>query len=380
MPAQRFYTTRTVYHGPGAFSSLTEAAARLGGVKPGIVTDSHLVDAGIRDRVKKTGLENPDWLETAPAEPGAESVSACVDFLKDRDLVIAIGGGSVIDTAKMASVIVTNGGKLTDYFGVKDAARRGIPLIAVPTTAGTGSEATPAAVFKSPDDGTKRGIRFDLLLPESAVLDPELTMSLPRSLTASTGVDALTHAVEAYVGKDATLMSDMAAERAIALISSNLRRAVERGDDAEARECMLMASYLAGMAICVAGVGAVHALAHTLGGIHGIAHGIANSLLLPAVMEFNRESRIDKFARVASLLGENTEGLDSETAAERAVVAVRTLTGDLGIPQSLGELGVTKENFSRIVDRCLATQGRILANNPREVSPGSAAALLDQAL
>ena len=375
MPTQRFYTTRIVHHGKGALSSLPEEIARLGGINPGIVTDSHLVDAGIRDRVEKTGLRATGWLETEPVEPGIDSVSECVNFLKNHDLVIAIGGGSVIDTAKMASIMVTNGGELTDYFSGKSAAKRGIPLIAVPTTAGTGSEATPSAVIKSPEDGAKRGIRFDLLLPESAVLDPELTWSLPGSLTASTGVDALTHAVEAYVAKQATLMSDMAAERAIELIAAYLRRAVAKGDDEEAREGMLMASYLAGIAICVAGVGAVHALAHTVGGIHSIGHGVANSIFLPAVMKFNGDSRREKFTKMALLLGESTEGPDVETAAERAV---RALTKDLGIPQRLRELGVSREDLGPIGNRCLATQDRILANNPRKVDPESAAALLNQ--
>ena len=160
MTYQRFFTVGTVYHGPGSIASLPEEIFRLGGSRPGIVTDTSLVHAGIRNRVEQIGIQNSEWLEMEPAEPNADAVSQCAEFLGGRDLTIAIGGGSIIDTAKLASIIVTNGGELNDYLSSPAAEKNGLPLIAVPTTAGTGSEVTPAAVFKSPEDGAKKGILF----------------------------------------------------------------------------------------------------------------------------------------------------------------------------------------------------------------------------
>ena len=270
-----------------------------------------------------------------------------------------------MDTAKMAAVLVTNPGKVTDFFGVDRVPNPGIPVIAIPTTAGTGSEVSTAAVFLDTEAQAKRGLRSDHLLPRLAILDPLLTVSLPPHLTASTGIDALTHAIEGYTNTISTMMSEMMAEKAIELIEKNLRAAFADGEDISARYGMLMGSYVSGINLAIASVNVIHALAHTLGGTYRIAHGVANSLFLPYVMEFNRISCRDKFAKVASLLGEDVAGLSTDEASIKAIEAVRKLIADLNIPQHLSELDIPTEAIDLIPERCMETQGRLIALNPR---------------
>ena len=270
-----------------------------------------------------------------------------------------------MDTAKMAAVMVTNPGKVTDFFDVDRVSNPGIPVIAIPTTAGTGSEVSTAAVFLDTEAQAKKGVHADTLLPRLAILDPSLTVSLPQRLTASTGIDALTHAIEGYTTTISTLMSELMAEKAMELIEKNLRAAYANGKDISARYGMLMGSYVSGINLAIASVSVVHSLAHTLGGTYRIGHGIANSLFLPYVMEFNRISCREKFAKVASLLGENVAGLSAKEASTRAIQAVRRLLTDLNIPQHLSELDVPKEAIDVIPERCMETQGRLIALDPR---------------
>ena len=367
MGISKFLTAEIVYHGPGAISMLPQEIARLGGEHPCIVTDSGLTKTKVVDRVKEAAETAVLCFDKVVPEPPIELVYQCVDFIKENkcDILIALGGGSSMDTAKMSSVVATNGGKVPDYFGVNKVPKAGIPVIAVPTTAGTGSEASPAAVFVDKEAKAKKGLRSDFLLPRSVLLDPELTVSLPQSLTASTGIDALTHAIECYTSVNSTIMGDFTAEKSIEMIDENLRNAYANGGDIEARNGMLMASYIAGISLAVSNVGIVHALAHTLGGMHQIPHGTANSLFLPYVMEFNRIACREKYANVAELLGENIEGLSLDEASLQAVDAVRSLTRDLNIPQSLKDLGLSENILDSIAENCMATQGRIIGNNPR---------------
>jgi alcohol dehydrogenase class IV len=281
-----------------------------------------------------------------------------------------------MDTAKMTAVMARNVGSVSDYFGADRVPRPGLPNIAIPTTSGTGSEVTPAAVFVDSADGVKKGVRSDFMLPEVAIIDPVLTVGLPPALTAGTGLDALTHAIEAYTSARATLMSDMTAEQAIRLIGQHLRAACANGNDLEAREGMSMGSLLAGMALAVANVGAVHALAHVLGGSYGVPHGVANAMLLAPLMAYNRPCCVERYAHVAALLGEPVEGMSLEEASLRATEAVKRLTVDVGIPQHLREVGVPAEGLEAVAQRCLETQGRILPNNPREMGLEDARTIL----
>ena len=374
-----FLSTPVLHHGPGALGRLPVEIERLNGNRIGVLTDAGLTATGIKGKTESVTRKKLHWFEDVEPEPSMESVEHSATFLKEQecDVAIAVGGGSVIDTGKMASVLAEHGGKVMDYYTKSRDFLPGIPLIAIPTTAGTGSEATPAAVFRDPENGAKRGIRYEMFMPAAAILDPELTTSLPAGLTASTGMDALTHALEAYVSPLATVFSDMAAERAISLVFSSLKIAVENGKDLEARENMLNASYLAGVSIAIANVGAVHGLAHTLGGLHKVAHGLANAMLLPYIMEFNNSVSEEKYAAVAGILGEADPR--EKDAAGKARHAVSRLARDVGIPQSFKEIGVPETAIEQVADLCLETQARILSFNPRPMNKEQAVAILRQA-
>ena len=376
-----FATTAVVHHGPGALGRLADEITKLGGRRPGLITDAGVVAAGLAARVVEAVDGALPVCDEAKPEPCYELVDRCVAFLRDHgcDSVVALGGGSSIDTAKMAAVMMTNEGEVPDYFGAGKVQRPGLPVIAIPTTAGTGSEVSPASVFVDPRDKRKTGVRSDFILPKAAILDPELTVSLPQALTASTGIDALTHAIECYTSPRATLLSDMAAERAIELIGEHLPVAYALGSDTVAREGMLMGSYLAGLSLAIANVGIVHALAQTIGGIYGVRHGIANSLFLPYVMAFNRIGCREKYANVAALLGEPVDELSLDEASMRAVEAVRRLSRSVGIPQRLSDLDIPQDALGHIATRCLETQGRLVTNNPRVLSHAEAVEILENA-
>ena len=365
----KFATARIIYHGPGALERLDGEARRLGARRVAVITDPGVAAAGLADRVTGALSVEASVLSEVVPEPPYQLVERYVTFVKDcgAELVIGVGGGSSMDTAKMTAIMACNAGTVADYFGADRVPRPGLPIIAIPTTSGTGSEVTPAAVFVDSADGAKKGVRSDFMLPEVAIVDPMLTVGLPPALTASTGLDALTHAIEAYTSAKATLMSDMTAEQAIRLIGQHLRGACADGSDLEARDGMSMGSLLAGMALAVANVGAVHALAHVLGGSHGVPHGVANAMLLAPLMAYNRPCCVERYARVAALLGEPVEGLSPEEASIRGTEAVKRLTVEVGIPQHLSEVGVPAEGLDTVAQRCMDTQGRILVNNPREM-------------
>ncbi|MBW2124019.1 MAG: iron-containing alcohol dehydrogenase, partial [Deltaproteobacteria bacterium] len=231
----KFLANRVLHHGPGALGQLDREIRRLGGTRIGLVTDPGVVEAGIAERVLEEIKGEVFSFEEAQPEPSYEVVDRCVDFLKEKscDLVIALGGGSSMDCGKMAAVMIRNTGKVTDYFGADRVPNPGLPVIAIPTTAGTGSEASPACVFVDPKEGVKKGVRSDFILPEAAILDPLLTLGLPQALTASTGMDALTHAIEAYTSLKATILSDMVAEQSIRLIREHLPVTNSNGNDLE---------------------------------------------------------------------------------------------------------------------------------------------------
>jgi alcohol dehydrogenase class IV len=354
---------------------------KLGGTCVGLITDPGVVKAGICKRVLEGVNAEVFSYEGVEPEPSCELMDGCVGFLREKgcDLVIGLGGGSAMDCAKMAALLMKNTGKVTDYFGADRVPNPGLPVIAIPTTAGTGSEASPGCVFVDPKDGVKKGVRSDFIIPEVAILDPLLTLGLPQGLTASTGVDALTHSIEVYTSLRANLISDMVAEKSIRLIGDHLRVAYSNGNDVSARYGMLMGSFLGGVCLASSNVGAVHVLAHTLGGIHKIPHGIANAVFLPYVMEFNRMACRERFAKMASFLGERVEGLSLDMASKRAVESVRNLTQDVGIPQRLRDLNIPEDSIDLIAERSIETGQRLLVNNPRVMSVEEAKELLRKA-
>ncbi|MGD9731698.1 MAG: iron-containing alcohol dehydrogenase [Desulfamplus sp.] len=302
--------TKLVY-GVGIIGNIEKAVARFGMKRALLVTDAILAGAGLVEKVKKgfqnTGIDIASVFDNVPPNSTLQTVQDCAakGVADGCNMVIAVGGGSVIDTAKVANLVMKKGGKVQEHMGayLLDSNESLFPSIIIPTTAGTGSEVTKVAVIADPDNDVKLPFAEDQFLPQLAILDPELTLSLPGKLTASTGMDALVHAIEAYVDKEWSPASDALALHAIKLISENILIACAKPDNIEARGAMLVGSFLAGVAFSHSMVGIVHAISHALGGVYHIPHGLANALILPEVMEYNLDSRLDRFADVAVTMG-----------------------------------------------------------------------------
>ncbi len=381
MEITRFRCAQVVHFGPGAVARLGDEIGRLGAERAALLTDPGVRAAGLVEQVLKNIPVPVEVFAEVEPEPPYPLVMRATAFIKacGAQVVIGLGGGSSMDVAKMSAAMTANPGTVADYWGVDRLPRRGLPVIAIPTTAGTSSEISPAAVFIDPESRTKRGVNSSHLLPMVAILDPELTLGLPPHLTASTGMDALTHAIEAYTSPRASLLTEGTAERGIQLIGQFLRRAYARGQDLEARTGMFAGCFFAGMALAEVNVGAVHGLAQALGGCFPVGHGLANALFLPYVMAFNRIACREKYARVAALLGEPIEGFSLDEASAMGVEAVRRLTQDLAIPQRLRDIGVPRELLDAVAQSCMESQQRVLGNNPRAVTLAQARAILEEA-
>lgn len=367
-----FQTTPRIVMGPGSFNQLPHEVKRLGKKKIMIITDPGLVRTGIVSRLEEllvgAGLTVYRFDAVEP-DPRYEIASQAADRTREAgaDLVVGIGGGSSLDIAKVASILVTNSDPVSSFFGVDMVPKPGLTTILVPTTAGTGSEVTPIAILSDYGEKLKKGIVSPYLFPAVAMLDAELTVGLPAPVTAATGMDALIHAVEAYTSRNATPFTDMLALESMRLVFRHIRTAFANGPNIEARGGMLEGSLLAGMAFANAGVTAVHAFAYPIGAEFHIPHGIANSIMLTAVMEFNMLGNLSKFAHMAGVFGENTGGLSERQAAHTAVQGLRTLAEDLRIPGSLKEFGVKDEHVPALAQGVMKVT-RLLANNPRELT------------
>jgi alcohol dehydrogenase class IV len=284
-----------------------------------------------------------------------------------------------MDIASITSVMLTNPGTVYDYFGVNLVKNPGIPTILIPTTAGTGAEATPNAILTDTKEKLKKAIVSPYILPRIAIVDPLLTLSMPPSVTSSSGIDALTHAIESYTSNNATILTDLLAKEAIILIGRSLRTAVANSNNLEARYDMSIGSLYAGISLGNAGVTAVHALAYPLGGQFNIPHGIANGLLLPYVMEFNVLGNIPKFAQIAHFLGEKLDHLSLLDQAYQAPKAVKAIYRDLKIPQSLTELKVPKEAIPGMAKAAINVT-RLMGNNPRTMTVQDVERIYEKAL
>ena len=379
-----FRTTPRIVMGPGAVAGIGQEVKGLGASRALVVTDPGVIKAGllapIAESCRQAGVEVAVFDQVAP-DPRYETVAACIEAGAELkpDCLIGLGGGSPIDIAKCAAVVLGNPGTIYDYFGIDLVPGPGVPTIMVPTTAGTGSEVTPIAILSDEGEKLKKGVVSPHLFPRVALLDPELTVGLPPAVTAATGMDALIHAVEAYTSKNANSLSDMLAVRAMGLIASNLRTAYANGEDIPARAAMMEGSLLAGMAFANAGVTAVHAFAYPIGAEFHIPHGVANSIMLCPVMEFNMLGNLNKFADMAVYLGENPTGLSTRAAALMAVRALRILADDLGVPSSLAGFGVTAEHVPALAQGVMKVT-RLLANNPRQLTLQDAEAIYRQVL
>lgn len=377
-----FTGAKKIVFGNGSFEELVEHIKESGGDNPLIVLDKGLSETGFRQKVSgllDLGAMKYAIFDKVEAEPALELADEGAEMaLKDKcDAVVGIGGGSAMDVAKAVAVLVANKGKAVDYLGLNKVPGRGLTKIMVPTTAGTGSEVTFTAVFSRKDLKKKEGMNSPYLYPELALLDPKLTLSLPPEPTAATGIDALCHAIESYTSVNSSPMSEMVSLEAIGLISNSLRTCVHNGSDLEAREQMLLGSLYAGLGLANAGVGAVHSLSYPLGGKYGIPHGMANTIMLPPVMEFNLPAALEKFAVIASVMGEQTEDIPLRDAAYLAVEAVEALVEDCGIFTGLEELGIPEEAFLELA-KVAMTVARPLENNPRKVTPEDAVEMYKQ--
>lgn len=323
-----------------------------------IVTDSVLVQIGLVGKVTEL-LEKNDigyviYDGTKP-NPTVKNVNDGLSLLKENecDFVISLGGGSPHDCAKGIALLATNGGDIKDYEGVNKSKYPQLPLITINTTAGTASEMTIFSIITDEDRHIKMALVDKHMTPVMAVNDPMLMVAMPKSLTSATGMDALTHSIEAYVSTNATPITDACAEKSIELIAKYLKRAVENGNDIKARDLMAYAEFLAGMAFNNASLGYVHAMAHQLGGFYDLPHGVCNAVLLPHVQEFNAKVSAERLKKVASIMGIDVDEMTNEEGAKACIEAIKDLSKSIGIPSGLKELGAKEEDFDVLAENAL---------------------------
>ncbi len=346
----------TSYFGAGCRETIAVEAARRGFKKAFFVTDKDLIRFKVADKVIEVFEKNNisyELFSDVKANPTIANVQNGVTAFKasGADFIVALGGGSSIDTAKGIGIVVNNPdfADVKSLEGVADTRHKAVPTFALPTTAGTAAEVTINYVIID-EDAKKKMVCVDPNdIPAVAIVDPELMYSMPKGLTAATGMDALTHAIESYITPGAWAMSDMFELKAIEMIAANLKAAVDNGSDAVAREAMSQAQYIAGMGFSNVGLGIVHSMAHPLGAHYDTPHGVANALLLPYVMEYNAESpAAPKYIHIAKAMGVDTDGMSEAEGVKAAVDAVRGLSLSIGIPQKLHEINVREEDLHQL--------------------------------
>ena len=382
-----FSTTKSIVSEIGVTSRIAELCHSLNITRPLIVTDQGIIDNGLLAPISSAfnNAQMQYWcFDKVVADPPESVVLAAVDYAKQSkvDGVIGLGGGSSLDTAKLVALLANSDESITDIYGVDNIKGKRLPLILVPTTAGTGSEVTPISIVTT-GETTKAGIVSAELLPDIALLDASLTVSLPPHITAATGIDAMVHAIEAFTSTvKKNVLSDMLAKNALELLSKNIVEATFNGQNLEARQAMLLGSCLAGQAFANAPVAAVHALAYPLGGQFHIPHGLSNALVLPHVMTFNKSHCADLYAELATHIMHGDDGLDNiadngagdksvgtnnEQTADRLIHFLHELIAQLKLPRSLAELGIEEKHIDSLANDALQ-QTRLLINNPKAVS------------
>lgn len=365
----RYELPTAIEFGNGAVRELASHVKRLNGTKVLLVSDPGVQKAGMTDRLTDVladaGIPYTIFNDIE-ADPDIEGVMRAREAAAATgcDCVVGLGGGSALDTAKAAALMLGNRGHIRDYVGIGKVPGKGAPMIAVPTTAGTGSELTVWSVLSDKQAKAKLSVGSTYNCPDVALCDPELTVSLPAHITAATGMDALTHALESFVNKATQPISEGLSIQSMKLIARSLRTAVAQGENLEARYDMLMASLIAAMAFNPTRLGLAHALAIPLGAHFHIPHGLANAILLPVVMQYNLIGNLAKFKEIAQIFGMPVEGMSPREAAEQAVVAVRELKRDVGIYQSLADFGVTEQDLDTIAAEAM-TSGNVPVNPRR---------------
>jgi len=363
-----YYNPTKVIFGENSVKEVALEVEALGGTRAVVVTDRGVVEAGLAARGEAAlGRKHAATFDRVIQDSGFHIVNEGAELAREAgaDIIVSVGGGSVIDTGKGMSILLKEGGRLEDYSGFQMLTRPQTPHIAIPTTAGTGSEVTYAAVIKNWDTNEKMLFCDYHIIPSVAILDPTMTAGLPPALTASTGMDALTHAIEALHALQREPIADAMALHAIRLIWEYLPRCVEQGDDLVARGQQQIAALMAGVAFSNAQIGLVHAMAHSVGALFKVPHGLANSILLPHVMLFNLECCADRYALVAQAMGLNTCDVSDEAAGRAAAEAIWELTRRMGLPQRLREAGVPEEGLAAAAELSLS-DGSIVYN-PRLV-------------
>ena len=375
-----------VIFGNGSSKQLPEIIKnKANAQRPLLITDQGVVAAGhmqiIADNLKDKGVSFEIFDKVDP-EPSIENVMACIKKVssKDIDSIVALGGGSVIDLGKAVSVILKYGGSVRDYLGQDKVPGETLPIFAVPTTSGTGSEMSAGAVLSDVKSNSKVGLRSNFLRPRVALLDPLLTLSCPKSVTASTGFDVLAHAVESYTTVDHTCMpkgtaifhgtnpiTEIQAVAAIKLVNRYLRIAVHQGHNRLAREKMMLANALAGFAFSNSGVTHAHFISYPVGFKTHAPHGVLLATLVPAILEFNLPTQIDRLSHIAELMGEEVLGLSPNEAAQKGVQAIRTLIKDIQLPTKMREIGVKKEDIPEMAETAMPILDS-LPGNPRAMT------------
>lgn len=368
-----FSLPTSIEFGNGTVNNVGKRAKELDSKKALIITDKGLAQTGIlkkvTDSLEQEGIHFLVYDEITPNPKDVDCVKAYEQFKDENiDLLLGLGGGSSMDTAKAIGVLLTHEGALKDRYGFNLLERDITPLICIPTTSGTGSEVTTGSVITDTVTKQKEAILDIKLAPKLAIVDPELTLSLPKSITAATGMDALTHAIEAYTSNIAEPISDALSLYAIEIIARYLPLAVENGNNLEARQNMLVGSLIAGMAFTHADLGAVHAMAEPLGGLYDTPHGVANSIFLPHVFEYNIPSNLEKHATVALKLGATTEGKTLEEIAQEGVVLLHELASKIGIPPFRDLDNVNTDDFEFLAEGafnhlCTLTNSRKLSKD-----------------
>lgn len=368
----RYFIPSVNVLGKDTINEIGEHIKRQNGTKALVVTDSVLNEIGIvkkvTDQIEKAGIEFAVYDGVQP-NPTVSNVNDGLEMIEEvgADVIVSLGGGSSHDCAKGIAAVASNGGKIEDYEGLNQLEKDIMPLISVNTIAGTASEMTRFCIITDEERHIKMAIVDWRVTPNVSINDPVLMLEKPQSLTAFTGMDALTHAVEAYVSTIANPLTDSAAEKAIELIGKNLRQVVANGADYELREKMAYAQFLAGMAFNNASLGLVHGMAHQLGGFYDLPHGVCNAIILPHVEDFNKLAKPERMAKVAELLGENTDGMSVMEAAKAGVMGIYKLAQDIGIPANLEELGgVDPDDFETLAKNALADA--CSATNPRQAT------------
>ena len=380
---QLFFSPNKIMFGLNTAGEVANEVKSLGGTKPLIVTDPGVVKANILapviNSLESAGIPYVlfDGVEPEPparlVDEGARKLHA-----EGCDMVIGIGGGSSLDVSKGVSVMATNEGGVLDVCGIDMVKNRGVPKILLPTTAGTGAEVTRVFVITDEQEKTKKVVYSPLCLSDVAIVDPNLTLTMPPKVTAETGIDALVHGIETYVAMSATAFSDILAERAIALIAKYLPMAWSKGSNLEARYNMSLAALICGMGFASGGLGAVHALAYPLGTEFHMPHGLSNAIMLPHVMKYNLCGNPARYAKIAELMGKDVYEIAEVEAAEMSVEAVRELLDTIHVSYRLRDYGIKKEDLPKFVEGGMK-QARLFVPNPRDLSEEDVASIYEEA-